>query len=310
MRNREILLAPLALTWVLGLGACTKPPAEETLSLPAGSPVAIFDPNQITELGFSKNAEGDAWSARLARTPQGWVISSSPNGKPLPDRLADSVFLDHLSSTFRSFQSQGEAPHGPLANFGLDPARFVLQWKLPDRAIEVRIGDELKDGAGVYAFLPGPPPSAVFVANGAAVQMLELVTSFDVLRKRALLTWTSDDVDSIQLSRGNHEILFAQREGNAWGDRKDKKISKPDVAAIVDGLTHLRIKKFIDDLPEVTEHSVQPELRAILRNIHGEAQELRIQVTGSDFPHASVSSRSGAVFEVFREAIGFWRLDH
>ena len=298
------------------LCGCTQSANQSALKPPEKSKgLFSFQYDAVTEVLIAKNdlVTGDHWTARIQRpstTSSEWRILSvagvHDDGHELLDRRADGAFILHLLDTFRTLTSVDVAQSGAPEVFGLNPPLFVIRWTAPEGTFEVHLGAPTGKENTTYALLPAR--EQIFAVQGAALTMLSYLRSFESLRYRQLSTWTSDDVDEIELRKGRRAVFYAQREGSQWLDRKHRPLSF-DVNAIVEGLTHARIKSFIDDeaaaqklLPQLTQ---KPLYEAIFRDRHHQTNRLVLaQARTGDASEviALTSSRPKAVFTLFPEA--------
>lgn len=290
--------ALLLLLPVLAASCNPAPPVAQ--ELPVNRPVLTFDYAKVTELSIACGdpRSGDTWTASFRTDSDGeWSIVSPPGGATLVDRRADSAFIRHLLDTLRTLVPTAPLPKGDLASYGLDRPLFSLRWKTPDGEHEVRIGAPHGAGGEQFTWVDG----ATIVARGATLRMIEHIDSFDRLRRKTLLTFTSDDVDELELWQGGKKVLYAQRAGIDWQDAR----KRPLPAAIgerLEALAHLRIRSFIDE-PESAgrlykEVSSRPAWKAVLKDRQGRPTTLSLgrnqgRVVGL------VTSRPGAVFELY-----------
>lgn len=323
--SRLDLSAAIALVALAACSRGSERPAREEVPK-VGSRLFDFDDSAVTELEILKHdpADPDAWSARLARDAvvepgdsrsKEWAIGSGPEGRPLLDHRADSAFVAHLVDTFRTVQVVAHAPNGPPSSFGLDPPHYAFRWKVgAGPAAELRVGMPLTPGAtlteGAYAQAGDAPAVAV---RGATLRMIEYLVSFEVLRRRRLLTVEADDVDEIEVWRRGRRAFYAQREGERWVDARERKLPVR-VGEWLTALTHVRVRRFLDD---------EPAALATAGKILREAKEgsiTRLVLKGRGLPpvevsaaretggvFAAVSSRPRAAFALYDEAIGLFR---
>lgn len=287
-----------------------------------------FDYLSTTELLISKNSpdSGDRWTARIVRDgapgPENenrWTIELGPDETRSGDNKAHGTFILHMLDTVRTLTLKEPGVSGYLESFGLATPLFSLQWKAQDSPqYELKVGAPVKspDGqfAGLYAVL-GPAGQAqpkVRVATGALLEMLNMIKSFQVLRLPTLATFTSDDVDEIQITSPNGSKFYAQRDGSDWTNARHKTLKK-DIDTFLEQTTHLRILKFIDDTKEQAPIRKRLEQSSAVsltfKNRKSEAVTVRISPMG-DHTYATISSRWRAdekgkpllsVFEIYPE---------
>lgn len=219
--------------------ACTNSTRNE---IQLGTKPFQFDSNEVIELSLVKSdaEQGDQWQAKLRKEGAQWNISSDHQ---ILDSLADDTFLFHLIDSMKSIQLTSLAPQGTLESFALDPPRFGVQWKTGSKAYEFWVGSSLRDGTGYYFTID---KTHVFVANGPALHILDLIKSFQSLRKKTWTNLTIDDVDEITLKQRRKAVLYAQREGNHWTDRKHHVIKK-DIDSFLNHALGAQSERMIDD---------------------------------------------------------------
>ncbi len=309
--------------------SCTFSPGglgqNQTLPFEVQKPIFSLTPTHVRELAIEKNdaVSGDRWSIALRSNARGWEISSA-GSRPIIDRVADQSFILHFLDTLNTLVYAEPAPQGPASSYGLEPPQFALRTTItpdtgsggPDRVLDLLIGTAARGTDSQEPstrFARVPPFSQTMVVHGAAIQMLEMMTSFDSLRKRTVLSFSSDDVDELTLVQAGKEKLYAQRDGDTWTDRKHRK-SKSSIREKLDSLTHLRIREFIDDADRakkfVADTAASPLFevtfggRAIPNSDPADAKVivLRISSLGPDLV-ATVSNRPGAAFLLFPESL-------
>ena len=311
------------------LGGCSRSPSDsDAPSIRLNTPlITDYRAEEITELTLTQNdpSTQSNWTASLTRPavnsvastsghldPKAeWVIQSAPGGQQLLDRRADSAFVNHLLSLLATFQAVDEAPRGPPASFGLEPPRFGIRASGNGKSFAVNLGFPAPKGAGSYTDIPGPPASRIVVGSGSMIEMLGMIQSFDVLRRRTLSNLSADDVDEIELWAKGQKLIYAQRQGDDWADAHQKKLRAPLQATLsetLEALTHLRIQSFLDDSPAARNPQARlkkAEYRAILKDRSGTPMEIRLTRIG-DRLWGSSTSRGEAVFEMHPDSTRFW----
>ncbi|NDD90687.1 hypothetical protein EBZ37_01160, partial [bacterium] len=193
------LIGGLVLT--LLLAACSKPGSS---AFAIGQPVFSFNYESVSEFFIAKKNPGEpAWTARLAQegwlgpqqvTPR-WVIREVSEGRILSDQLVDGSFIRHLLDNLRTLRKTGTTLSGSDASFGLSPEWTRLAWKEGDRRFELLLGAPAPNKGGRYAKIG----EERLIVDGAALDMLELITGFHRIRHQRLITWTLDDADRVNL---------------------------------------------------------------------------------------------------------------
>ncbi|MDR3608297.1 MAG: DUF4340 domain-containing protein [Oligoflexia bacterium] len=325
-RSAQILpLITMLLTLFLGsctrgCGNATSPTAESASGKVTGHPALNFDYRQATGFLFTAHdpVSGDRWTTRIVReTPADlsgeggvWKISLAPDGRTLSDTWANGNWILHLLDTVRTAQLS-EAPFsGSLESFGLSDPRVALRWTVGSSDYELHLGAAAKDGGfyGLIAQSPLAPASIrqkIYVVQGAVIQMLEMISTFDSLRLRTLATFSADDVDSIEIFSNGKTRFSSKRDGDGW-------TRSADTTGFLGQLCHLRIQNFIDDLDQ--EKNLARSLDShpmYVIELKGRSQfheKVRL-IASQGHAYASVSSRTGpdalpSAFEVPTEILG------
>src|SRR3989338_8755800 len=283
--RRPILLVASLLT----LASCTR--GADAPPLRINSPLFDFDFEKTEELSISKNdpTTSDTWSARFKRDGKSsksqWQIASAPEGRILSDRVADHGYIAHLLDTLKTLTASSEINDTPSAHYGLSPPWFALRWSSGSTFHELKLGNLTPDGR--YAVVRGK----LAIVQGAALQMLAHADTFDVFRRRVIALESADDVDELELYRGKRQVLYAQRQGDDWADRKNKRLKVP-VAKILNDLTRLRAATFIEEAIPVPE-----DYRVVMKDRHGKPSILTLGIRDGKFT-ALYSGRPNAAFEL------------
>jgi hypothetical protein len=325
-----------------------------TQATPQGSYSALqFDYKNTSELLIAKSdpLNGDRWAARIQRdgipsldNEDLWTIQMGPDSIAAGDHKAHGTFILHLLDTIRSLQVKEAQVSGSPESFGLASPLFILRWKVSEprtattntstapgtvrakvfKEYELRLGGPVKgsDGSfqGMYASFGGVP-GRVFIVQGAMLKMLDMITSFQVLRLPTVLTISSDDVDELEIKKpAAHGSFYAQRENGKWADAKHQPIAK-EIDAFLDQITHLRILKFVDDPAELkkldTTLASTPVTTLIFKDRHGGPTTLKIySLSGGQKVYATFSTRKRpngnaksqseaplAIFEIYPEIL-------
>lgn len=323
--SQRMHIRPYFLILCVYLSSCSlfsKAPAIQEYA-PGSRPVQFEDSEASTlELSRMDPSSGERWSARIRKIgnlepgdPTGWEIESGPQGAALLDRMAHGSFLTHFISTLRTLQIVERAPAGPTESFGLAPPKIALRWG----DFEIFIGDPAvsaqrpRSATERYAQIrklsdkPSETPLPVYVIKGAALQMLDMAPTFHSLRQPTLLSpLDADDIDEIEIFRKEKPILYAQREGSVWTDRKHRAVRK-DIDSWLEKLTHARIREYIDD-PSVASKSVseaakKPLYSAILKDRHGKPTRVDLFTASGEAIAHLPSGREPKVFKAFPELI-------
>lgn len=243
---------------------CLNGSSEQNARLEPGSKPFQFDLKKVQTLTLAKSdpLTGDHWFAvlqpkpvrpRRRTAPAPWEITSAPGDFLLADRNADEIFLSHLLDSLTALKVESAAPRGGLESFGLNPPRFAIQWKVPNRVHELRLGDSLKIPGQSYMTLDG---HNVYVASGSAIRLLSMIDSFDSLRKKDWSDLSADDVDEVSVYRSKKAVFYAQREGERWTDRRHRPVRVATrMSSTLEELVRFRPERLIDEEAEVTRLS-------------------------------------------------------
>ncbi|MBY0469616.1 DUF4340 domain-containing protein [bacterium] len=288
----------------LALNSCTREP-----SVPEGRLYTI-QPDEISHLSIANldPVKGSHWTAEMKRTPQSqndWTITSGPQGLSLLDGAADEKFILHLLDTLSTLTTgTSESLKGTLAGFGLEPPHYVLKWTtFKGDTHQLELGAFVSQNTSTMRFAR-LENKAITSVQGATIEMLNHMSSFDALRKRRLSTMTTDDVDEFEIWNGKNKRLYAQRHGEDWVDAKSKRIPY-NIHDFLEGITHLRVKAFLDDQTEsaklhewIEKKSTQ---RFVLKDRKGNASILKVAPKDGRL-WALFSTRGKQVYELFPEA--------
>jgi hypothetical protein len=258
-------LTPLALVL---LTLCTGCSSKDAHLFPPGTKPFQFDFKKVQALTLAKSdpQTGDHWLAvfqpkngrpRRRTGPSAWEIVSAPGDVLLADRDADETFLVHLLDSLAALKIESSAPRGSMESYGLNPPRFAVQWKLPDRAFELQLGNSLKSPGKSYLTLDG---QTIYIASGSAIRLLDLIESFDSLRKKDWSDLRTDDVDQISVYRAGNPVFYAQREGDRWTDRKHQTLlAAADLSGALEEIIRHQPRRMIDDPSEKAriQHKIQ-----------------------------------------------------
>ena len=277
-----------------------------------GAPLFHFDYHAVSELSVAKMDPntGDHWAVRLQKDHEGrWLISGAPDGRVLSDHLANSNFVDHLLDTLRTFTLLSLAPNASAETIGLSPPRFSIRWTAEGKQHEIQIGD------GAYSRVP-TLSDRTYVGQGALFGMLDYLKAFSVLRLPTLCDFAADDMDEIEMGPGTSARWYAQREGGRWTDRKHRRLGSTGAITMEDrlsGVVHTRIRDYLDDADVARdwagriEHS--PFATVTLKDRAGKATVIRVvraEFQGQRELMGTISSRPGAVFVLYPEALRFF----
>ncbi len=242
----------------------------------------------------------------MVRSGDAWRIALAPEGRTLGDTLANGNWILHVLDTVRTAQLQEVPVAGSMESFGLSNPRVMLKWEVGDQVYELHLG-AAESSSGVYGLIaesPGASPSlkqTVYTVEGALIQMLQMISSFDSLRLQTLVTFASDDVDGLEVSSSGKKILTTQRKPDDW-----------KAAPFLDQLCHLRITHFMDDSDAIVRIQALLKDRPLyVLDLNGRgklSEEIRFAGDASGRIYASITSRKAqaglSVFEIPPEILG------
>ena len=307
MKFTTLLFVFTGITAILAWPACRfgTPPTSPPL------PLFEFNPKKVTELTLIKNdpETQDHWSTRLKRSDSNlWEMAASSTDSSehpeLHDRRADSNYILHLLDALKSLRAPKNTapPQASETTLGLSPPWFTLRWQALTQIYEIQIGAQVPQSKARYA---RESARGVFVAEGAFLGVLGHLSSFEKLRETKLLDLPSEDVDEFEIRAGGKLLLYAQRDGDDWVDRKHKHLPER-VPRLLEELTQIRINKFIDtpDLLERAQKDLKahPKFMALLKDRHGNPTAVTIARIGKK-TLGTTSSRKNQIFEIDGEKI-------
>lgn len=310
--HRRALAAPLLTLLAAAslLSGCTSEKGDATLrpspgvQLKLGTPMFEFQPADVSEVTLRQNdpVRDRRWEARFARRSDGdWEIATAPDGVALLDRRANSPFLNHLLSTLTTLVWQETPAQGDLENFGLRVPHYAIRFRARDRDFDLQLG--LPAGTqNRYARVAGHAPA--LVVRGATLRMIELIEGFETFRLPTVLTFDRDRPDEVELLERELPVLYAQRHNDDWADRRLRP-PRFDVAAYVDYLVHLRMRRYVDDPVRARAITAAlakaPTWRIVLTDRRGARTELRVGRGPDGTLVATNSDRPETAFELFPE---------
>ncbi len=282
MSNRLNLLCIILLTTI----GCQVSSNHSEIQVGVGARPFQFNPRAVSEITLSKSdpETGDRWFTILKKHPKGWEISSGPQDQPILDNFADDTFIFHLIDNLQSVQVTSVAPRGSLESFDLNPPRFALKWKTPEKDYVIQVGGRLKDLSGYYFTTTG---DQVYIARGSSLKLLEMIQSFPFIRKRTWTHLSPDSVDEIEIFHQGKPVLYAQRDGDTWADRNHKMI-KRDLDSFLNGSVLAQTKSFIDDEKEAIK---------LKKLLHQKAQfEAKLSDRFGQVTHIKIISKDKTVY--------------
>jgi hypothetical protein len=141
--------------------------------------------------------------------------------------------------------------------------------------------------------------------------MLEFLEKFDVLRQRVFAGIDADDIDEIEWREGRKSFFYAQRDGAQWSDRRHHALKKPDIGGLLEGITHIRVMRFMDDPASASKTyrllDTAPARQIVLTDRQGHPIRLNIKRIGNEL-FGTTSTRPEAVFGLYPESIRFFEV--
>ena len=311
------------------LSACTSSPN------PARTQGKVFEKSEVItqadriEIFRFDPERGRTWQCSFRRelahgsVPERWLIEHAPDGAKFADALGDTGYINKLVDLLKTLQVSKVAGSAPLAELGLEPAQINLRFhRQGGNSIELKLGSPSEAGHFAYATLSSEPGQPVWEVQGAALEFLAYMESFQSLRERRLLSpLQNDDVDLVRLSRGSQTILEAEREGTHWKKISAKKTTpsaagefSDSVEARLENLLHLRIKSFVDEptAADSLTHLLKPNSQsqpayvAELTDRQDRKARLEVYRDTSGKLYAMSSLRPSAWFEIHPESDRPW----
>jgi hypothetical protein len=294
----------LAAAALIFFSACLQTP--ESPPIANGKRALPFDYEAVQELTIVKSdpTTGDSWTAQLKNvgpTKLDWEILAGPHS--LGDRKANTPYVRHLLDTLTTLAISEEAAKGPPESYGLDKPRFAMRWD----SGEIRIGNTTGH-AESFATLPTVSPGRTYKVRGAALQMLDHLVNFEFLRLQTFSTLASDEILEIEMKSGS-KSFYAQRGGDDWTDRKNKKLKSTSTRGpqfLVEQIAHARILRFVDDEEEAVKVRKALEQSKAVTAFIGDHQNKKVVMKLSRIDKqvfATSSARGNAVFELFPKTL-------
>jgi hypothetical protein len=169
--------------------------------------VFTVDPAKIEEVEVHASSGA---VTKLKKTGEHWAIVAP--AQAAADEPAVSSLVDALAS-LEVDKVLDENPTS-LAQFGLDPARYSVAFKVTGDPATHRIviGNKTPTGSGLYARVEGQ--NRLFLAPAAQDETLNR-TTFD-LRDKRVLVFTRDAVDAVALAAKGSPAIAVAKKGNDW----------------------------------------------------------------------------------------------
>ncbi len=193
--------------------------------------------DQITSLHFDK---ADAKPIALNRNGH-WQIT-----EPIHSR-ADGFAVENVLSTLQSLRMEREveAAAQNLQPYGLHNPKLHLSFEANGTPHQLRLGAKAVVGDQYYA--SGDQKNRVVLINATQQQSLDKGL-FD-LRTKKFFTFTSDQVDRIEIIRPESRLAVARLNKQRWQDAaaSEIKIKSSRVEGLLSRLILLRAERFVQD---------------------------------------------------------------
>ncbi len=209
-----------------------------------------LNPEQVEEFTILGHDSGSnsPWLARLNKKQGTWELDSISTSTTLSDHRANETLILHLLDSLGSVQIHQPGPSAPLGSLGLAPPQFALRWRTPTGSQEMKIGNPSQDRSQVTI---SRDDQSTWLASGTFFSLLRQIQSWQDLRAPTWITESPDDIEELTIQAGKKTLLYAQRDGDHWGDVSHRAVKK-DVDLILDSLIHHSWKKIIESTPEAS----------------------------------------------------------
>ncbi|MCU0573794.1 MAG: DUF4340 domain-containing protein [Syntrophobacteraceae bacterium] len=252
--------------------------------------------DQISALELSAP---DKPQVRLKREEGEWRITD-----PVASDVEKSA-VESLVSTLAGLSWEVEVAREAqdFKPFGLtDPVPLKIRFTAGDRELELLVGEKNPVGRGTYA--RRGDASRVFLLETANWSLLN--KGLDELRRRALFTFTPEEVTGLSLEWADGAGLHVLRDGgsDAWRapERADMKIKESKVRNVIEQVQWLRAQSFVEEgLAGLESHGLMPPHARIRLQLVGErTAELTLAVKDADAARQikAASSELPAVVQV------------
>jgi hypothetical protein len=208
MRGGKSLLVLLLLA--LGLGGYAyfvESKKDTTASTTKKDSFVTVDSTKVDELEVH-SASGD--DTTLKKAGADWQISAPDPGP------ADNSDVNSLLTTLGSLEASRTINDKPTSvkEFGLDPARFSVAYKLAGETTwhKVNFGSKTPTGADLYARIDGQPK---LVTVGGFVEDSLNRTAFD-LRDKSVLKFQRESVDGVTIEANGAPAVSLAKKGADW----------------------------------------------------------------------------------------------
>lgn len=250
-------------------------------------------PEQVEQAKFEWLADGAAPVAvDLFRStvPGEWEVRSAPDGTPLKDTRAASIWIGKLLSALRRLQE--------------NPVPTAEQFS-PQQAVELKLRAGSRYRIELGALSTAPPGRWIRInarkpqlATGAALGLLESCKSWvSCLRYARISPRALDDFNSLELLVSGERAFSAQRLGAHWANARQRKLKdSSQFRSRTESLFYAQSKGFIQAEPP----KVSAPLELILRGRKGAPLRLALR-TSLDAPAGTLELWSSDRPEIWQE---------
>lgn len=161
---------------------------------------------------------------------------------------ADSGAVSSLVSTIETLEQQRSLDDAPsnVAQFGLDPVRFSVAYKIPGDANwhTLNLGNKTPTGSDLYARVDGQPK--LFLVSAYIEDSINRST-FD-LRDKTVLAFDRDKVDAVTLQAASGPALTLTKKGPDWrmSTPIDAKADFSPVDGMIGRVSQVQMKSLIN----------------------------------------------------------------
>ena len=211
---------------------------------------------------------GDGGAARVQRVGDGWQLVE-------PDKAdADTGVVGSVTSSLASLEVQRVVDENPadLAQYGLNPARIEVAFRLKDQKDFQRllVGEKTPTGGDLFA--KRPDETRVFLVSSFLDATFNK-TAFD-FRDKAILKFQQDQTDGIEVVDGSTTLQFA-KSGTDWRIVKPVAV-RADYAAVeglISRLSSAQMQKIVaPDAGDLKAHGLdRPALSATITSASAKA---------------------------------------
>lgn len=241
-------------------------------------------------------------SIKITRKGQKTLFLEKKNNKwsivePIRTEV-DSFSLDNFLNSLVNLSAEKKLTidRKEFSKFGLDKPYITIEFKIDDTWKTLKIGDKNPTGENYYAGVD--KKSEVYMI--ASFQESSLDKKLFDLRDKRLFTLNRDKVDRIEIAENSSLIKVIKKSQNKWQspDNLDTPIKTEKVNSLLDSLTWLRARKFVQETDDNLEKYglKQPEIQVVLAIQKSKSQTLLIgKEKDKTQRYAKITSRPGVV---------------